>query len=100
MRQQLKPLNQQVIVITGASSGIGLATAKRAARRGAQVALVSRDEEDLARAVREIGEQGGRAVHPCMVQRGVDREAMVRQTFDQVVFPERARQVHRVRVEA
>ena len=83
MRQQLKPLNQQVIVITGASSGIGLATAKLAARRGAQVALVSRDEEDLARAVREIGEQGGRAVH--FVADVADETAMQRVARDVVV---------------
>jgi NAD(P)-dependent dehydrogenase (short-subunit alcohol dehydrogenase family) len=34
MPASLKPLNQQVIVITGASSGIGLATARLAAERG------------------------------------------------------------------
>lgn len=63
MGQKLKPLGDQVVVITGASSGIGLATAKLAAKRGALVVLVSRDEEDLTRAVREIQEEGGRAVH-------------------------------------
>ena len=35
----LKPLNEQSIVITGATSGIGLATARRAARAGACVFL-------------------------------------------------------------
>jgi NAD(P)-dependent dehydrogenase (short-subunit alcohol dehydrogenase family) len=59
MRHKLKPLRQQVVVITGGSSGIGLATARLAAERGAQVVLVSRDEEDLGRAVREIRERGG-----------------------------------------
>jgi NAD(P)-dependent dehydrogenase (short-subunit alcohol dehydrogenase family) len=63
MGHKLKPLGEQVIVITGASSGIGLATAKMAAARGAQVVLVSRDHEDLARAAGEIREQGGRAIH-------------------------------------
>jgi NAD(P)-dependent dehydrogenase (short-subunit alcohol dehydrogenase family) len=83
MRQKLKPLNEQVIVITGASSGIGLATAKRAARRGAQVVLVSRDEEDLARAVGEIQERGASAVH--FVADVADQAAMERVARDVVV---------------
>ena len=83
MRQKLRPLNEQVIVITGASSGIGLATAKRAARRGAQVVLVSRDEEDLARAVREIQERGASAVH--FVADVADQAAMQRVARDVVV---------------
>jgi len=83
MVQKLKPLNEQVIVITGASSGIGLATAKRAARRGAQVVLVSRDEEDLARAVREIQERGASAVH--FVADVADQAAMQRVARDVVV---------------
>ena len=39
MPAKLKPLAQQVIVITGASSGIGLATARKAAKAGAAVVL-------------------------------------------------------------
>nr|WP_084135980.1 SDR family NAD(P)-dependent oxidoreductase [Pollutimonas bauzanensis] len=37
MKISLKPLKEQLIVITGASSGIGLATAREAARRGARL---------------------------------------------------------------
>ena len=48
MRVKLKPVEEQVIVITGATSGIGLATAREAVSRGAKVVLVSRDEADLA----------------------------------------------------
>ena len=56
-----KQVKDQVIVITGASSGIGLATAKEAASRGARVVLNSRDPVDLSRAVQEIREDGGDA---------------------------------------
>jgi NAD(P)-dependent dehydrogenase (short-subunit alcohol dehydrogenase family) len=59
----LKPIDEQVLVITGASSGIGLVTAKSAARRGACVVLAARNETDLARAVDEIRAAGGRAVY-------------------------------------
>lgn len=57
-----KPLREQVIVITGASSGIGLATARMAAGRGARVVLAARSGEVLARLAREIEAQGGQAV--------------------------------------
>src|SRR4029434_4520900 len=58
-----KRLRDQVIVITGASSGIGLATARIAAARGARVVLTSRNERDLRIAVEEIDARGGRATH-------------------------------------
>lgn len=61
MTPPLKPLSQQVIAITGASSGIGLVTAKMAARRGARVMLIARDGEALVRVVREITDAGGTA---------------------------------------
>ena len=83
MGHKLKPLSEQVVVITGGSSGIGLATAKLAAERDAQVVLVSRDEEDLARAEREIRNQGGRAVH--FVADVADQAAMQRVARDVVV---------------
>lgn len=63
MSIQLKSLSDQVLVITGASSGIGLTTARMAAERGAKVVLAARDEEGLRRAVEEIRDQGGEAVH-------------------------------------
>lgn len=47
MSVSLKPLDRQVIVITGGSSGIGLATARMAVERGAKVVLSSRNEDAL-----------------------------------------------------
>jgi NAD(P)-dependent dehydrogenase (short-subunit alcohol dehydrogenase family) len=59
----LKPIDEQVVVITGASSGIGLVTAKMAARHGACVVLAARNEAELQRAVEEIRAGGGRAAY-------------------------------------
>jgi len=61
MRPRHKPLSSQVIVITGASSGIGLATALAAAERGAKVMLASRNEKILADVAHDIQERGGEA---------------------------------------
>jgi len=58
---RLKPLSQQVIVITGASSGIGLATARMAQERGARLVLVARNEEALRSITEEIRSRGGQA---------------------------------------
>jgi short-subunit dehydrogenase len=62
MTIRLKRVEDQVIVLTGASSGIGLATAHAAAARGARLVLVSRNEEALQRAARECEQLGGRAL--------------------------------------
>ena len=61
MRLSLKPIEEQVMVITGASSGIGLATAQAAARAGARVLLVAREENDLRPIVARITTEGGTA---------------------------------------
>jgi NAD(P)-dependent dehydrogenase (short-subunit alcohol dehydrogenase family) len=58
---KLKRLEDQVMVITGGTSGIGLATAKRAADRGARVVLCSRNEPELRDTVAAIEERGGTA---------------------------------------
>lgn len=49
-----KPIYEQVLVITGATSGIGLATARLAVRRGARVVLVARDAQALERVASEL----------------------------------------------
>jgi len=59
---KLKKLSDQVIVITGASSGIGLATAETAARKGAKLVLAARSGEALNEIVGRINANGGEAV--------------------------------------
>ncbi len=63
MTVKLKNLSDQVIVITGASSGIGLVTARLAAKRGARVVLNARNEEALSDVTDEINAQGGQAIY-------------------------------------
>jgi short-subunit dehydrogenase len=58
---RLKRLSEQVIVVTGASSGIGRAAAKMAAQKGAQVVLTARSESELRKVVDEIEQANGRA---------------------------------------
>ncbi|QEW22212.1 putative oxidoreductase [Marinibacterium anthonyi] len=67
-----------VIVITGASSGIGRATARRLAREGAHVVLGARGEDRLKDLVAEIAAEGGRADYRVTdVRRRADVEALV-----------------------
>jgi NAD(P)-dependent dehydrogenase (short-subunit alcohol dehydrogenase family) len=53
---------QQVVVITGASAGVGRATARAFARRGASVGLLARGRAGLEAARREVEDMGGRAL--------------------------------------
>jgi short-subunit dehydrogenase len=58
----------EVVVITGASAGVGRATAHRFARAGAAIGLIARGEAGLRAAAAEVEERGGRAlVLPCDV---------------------------------
>lgn len=59
---ELKPINEQVIVLTGATSGIGLVTARMAAEQGAKVVLTARNDDALHRLEQEINDSGGRAL--------------------------------------
>lgn len=80
---KLKPLAEQVMVITGASSGIGRQTAMMAAARGARVVLVARQESDLRKAVKDIKDDGGKAI--CIkadVTQPEDIQRVIRQTHE------------------
>jgi len=56
-----RALAEKVVLVTGASRGIGLAVARTAAEAGAKVLLVARDAEKLEAAVAEIRAAGGEA---------------------------------------
>ena len=60
---QLKPINQQVVAIVGASSGIGREAALRFAQRGAKVMVAARSEPGLKSLVEEIQSFGGEATY-------------------------------------
>src|SRR3954451_1189512 len=62
MAVSLPSLENQVVVITGASSGIGLVTARMAAKRGAAVVLAARNDGALEELAAEIRAVGGQAI--------------------------------------
>jgi NAD(P)-dependent dehydrogenase (short-subunit alcohol dehydrogenase family) len=63
------------VLVTGASSGIGLATAQLLARRGARVFLIARREQQLAEATESIAREGGTAAYA--VANVADRGALL-----------------------
>jgi short-subunit dehydrogenase len=82
MKIKLKPLNEQVIVITGASSGIGLVTARMAAKQGARLVLAARGEEPLRKLAAELTAASTKAVH---VVADVAREKDVERIADEAM---------------
>jgi len=73
----------QRVLVTGASSGLGLAMARALARGGARVALGGRDEGRLAEAVRALGVTAGDArAAPLDVRDGVSIARAVVEVVD------------------
>lgn len=82
MRIRLKPLRDQTLVVTGATSGVGLAVARRAAAQGARLVLAARNDDGLDAVVEEIVAAGGAAV---AVAADVGNEADVQRIADTAV---------------
>lgn len=71
----------KVALVTGAGSGLGLATAKAFAESGASVALADRNEKAVRSATAELADQGHKAIAiHCDVADDAQVEAMVEQT--------------------
>lgn len=76
MRGGLQDLRGRVVMLTGASAGIGRATALRLAHEGARIGLIARDGGALEDVAREVRARGGEALPlPCDV---ADAEAVFR----------------------
>lgn len=72
---------QEVVVVTGASGGVGRATAREFAARGAKVALLARGEQGLAGAARDVEAAGGT---PLPVEVDVADHEQVRRAAERV----------------
>jgi NADP-dependent 3-hydroxy acid dehydrogenase YdfG len=76
-------IKDKVVIITGASSGIGEATAKLLASKGAKLALGARREDKLKQIVDEIEKDGGQAVYQELdVTKPSDNDAIARLATD------------------
>lgn len=62
MKLTQKRIGSQVIVLTGATSGVGLITARKAAARGARLVLVARSEDSLHTLAEELRAQGAEVI--------------------------------------
>src|SRR6185437_7543547 len=75
------PLSGRVVIVTGASSGIGAATARELARQGATIVLAARRQDLLEAQVQAITTAGGQALAiPTDVTDGAEITRLVEQT--------------------
>ncbi|MBO5716622.1 MAG: SDR family oxidoreductase [Alistipes sp.] len=76
-------LQDKIIVITGASSGIGEAMAREYAAMGARVVLGARREQELQRVARDIEQRGGKVTYAvCDVSRESDCKALIERAVE------------------
>jgi NADP-dependent 3-hydroxy acid dehydrogenase YdfG len=75
--------DEPVLVITGASSGIGEATARRATEFGMRVVLAARSTERLRELASELGGPDRAVAATCDVTSWQDQQSLVRRTLDQ-----------------
>ncbi len=75
-------MSDPVLLITGASSGIGAATARLASQAGYRVALAARSEHRLTELVSELGGAERALAIRCDVKEYAEQQAMVRQVLD------------------
>ncbi len=85
MNIQLKPIKKQVIVLTGASSGIGLVTARMAAKRCARLMLTARNESALRQLVQEINGNDDTGGMAASIAGDVADEATLRRVADETI---------------
>jgi NADP-dependent 3-hydroxy acid dehydrogenase YdfG len=74
--------DEPVLVVTGASSGIGAATARRATEFGMRVALAARSTARLDELAEELGGHGKALAVSCDVTRWEDQQALVNRTVE------------------
>lgn len=82
MSLTLKPLHEQVIFITGATSGIGLATVHRAVELGAKVFMAARNEDELQRIQDEMRNNGYETAYAVL---DVAEEDQIQYAVDQCI---------------